>query len=220
MLANQLISNNILPVMKDDTGEAVIIMMGLFHVRHLPIINEDRLVGIISEDDIYTQDVNITIDHYTQESSMISVMPDDHLFEVMGVMSDNKLSMIPVVDKNGYYLGVISQNDLLQFYANSFSFAEPGSIILLEVPRIDYSLEEISRIVEADGASILSSFLSEEPSNRNTILVTIKLNKMEVSDVIASLERHEYLIRSSFTEEDFVDELNDNYNHLMRFLDV
>lgn len=220
MLAKQLISTNILPVMLDDTGEAVMVMMGLFHIRHMPIVEKERLLGIISEDDIYAQDTKALIGTYIQESSVVSVLPTDHLFEVMGVLSDNKLSIVPVVNKENKYLGAISQSDLLEYYASSFSFTEPGSILLLEVPKIDYSLEEISRIIEAENAAILSSSLSEEPTNNDVILVTLKLNRMEISDIIFSLERHEYIVRSSFSEDDFIDELSDNYNHLMRYLDV
>jgi len=220
MLANQLISNSILPVHIDDTGEAVLVIMGLFHVRHLPIVEGDKLIGIISEDDIYTQDVNLPISAYPHHASMISVLPEDHLFEVMGTMSSNKLSMIPVVNGQNKYLGIISQSDLLQFYANSFSFAEPGSILLLEVPRIDYSLEEICRIIEGENAVVLSSFLSEDSSNHDIILVTVKLNKLEVSDVILALERHEYIVRNAFSEEEFIDKISDNYDHLMRYLNV
>ncbi len=220
MLANQIISTKILPVSSDDTGEAAVVIMGLFHVHHLPIVDNNKLVGIISEDDIYANDVSKPISDYKLNNNDLFVKPNDHIFEVMGIMSTNKVSIIPVVDEKGKFLGVISQYDLLQFYATSFSFAEPGSIILLEVPRIDYSLEEISRLVEAENAVILSSFLSEIPKNNRTILVTIKLNIMDISDVISSLERHDYIVRSSFSEEEFVDELKDNYDHLMRYLDV
>lgn len=220
MIANLLISTNINSIMSDDSGETAMVIMGLYHVRHLPIVENGQLIGIISEDDIYSHDTNLAISNYISANSIISVSPNDHLFEVMATLSDNKLTLVPVIDKEGQYLGVISQDDLIHFYANSFSFSEPGSIILLEVPKVDYSLEEISRLVESENAAILSSFLSEVPISPNLLLVTIKLNKMDIGDIISSFERHDYIVKKYFSESEFIDELKDNYNNLMNYLDL
>ena len=134
-------------------------------------------------------------------------------------MASNNLTVIPVVDAEENYLGLITQEDLIQFYATSFSFTEPGSIIIIETNKRQYSLAEISRIIESENASILSSFLTSEDDSTN-VLVTVKVSRQDISGIISTLERFEYIVKGSFTEEEYFDELQERYDSLMTYLNV
>jgi acetoin utilization protein AcuB len=50
--------------------------------------------------------------------------------------------------------------------------------------------------------------------------VTLRINKMEVSDIVATFQRYEYKIKYYFGEEQYENELRDNYNHLMNYLSI
>jgi len=205
--------------MTSDTGEEAITMMSIYHVKHMPIVNNEQLLGMISEDDIYNADMEEAIGSYQLTLARPYAQESDHLFEVMSKMAEYKLTVIPVVDQENHYLGLITMEDLVHFYASSFSFTEVGSIIIIETTRSNYSLAEISRIVEGENAAILSTFLSSEPDSQ-TVLVTLKLNKQEVQAVIASLNRFEYTIRATFSEVDYIDDLKERYDSLMSYLNV
>jgi CBS domain-containing protein len=127
--------------------------------------------------------------------------------------------VIPVVDDTERFVGIITQEDLIAYYANSYSFKEPGSIIIIEAAKRGYSLSEIARIVELENASVLASFLTEQKDSE-LILITLKLNQQDISTIIASLERYEYKIKASFTEETYDDNLQTRYDQLMKYLDV
>lgn len=219
MIASELISHLVMPLMTSDTGEEALTLMGINHVKHLPIVNESQLLGLISEEDILTHDVDEPIGSYQLSLVRPYAYEEEHLFEVMSKMAHNNLSVIPVVDAQENYKGLITQEDLLQYYASSFSFKEPGSIIILETNKRQYSLAEISRIIESEDASILSSFLTSEDESTN-VTVTIKVNRQDISRIISALERYDYHVKGKFSEQEYFDELKDRYDALMTYLNV
>lgn len=219
MIAKDLISNEVSALMTSDTGEEAITMMSIFHVKHLPIVNNEHFLGLISEDDIFNSDMDEAIGSYQLGLARPYCFESDHLFEVMGKIANNQLTVIPVVDADERYLGLITQGDLMQYYASSFSFSEPGSIIVIETTKQNYSLAELSRIIEGENAAVLSTFLTAEEGSAN-VLVTIKVNKRELQAIIASLNRFEYTVRASFSEEEYIDTLRERYDSLMSYLNV
>lgn len=194
-------------------------MMGVFSVRHLPIVNNEDFLGLIGEEDIYNADLEEAIGSYNLSLDRSTVLEDDHIFEIMSRLSKNELTVIPVVNRENQYLGVVTLSDIVHYYATSISFAEPGSIVVVEVLRHNYLLSEIARIIEQEGANILGTILTPvEGSNR--IYVTLKINQSNIQPIIASLRRYEYDVKGSFYEEDYYDNLKDNYDALMKYLNV
>lgn len=219
MIASELISQILAPLRTSDTGEQALAMMSIYHVKHLPIVNNETLLGTISEEDILSGNMDEPIGSYGLSLSRAHVNQRDHLFEVMGKVADFQLTAIPVVDDQNKYLGVITQEELMQFYAKSFSFAEPGSILVLEMERHNYSLAEISRIIEAENIRILSTFLTKSP-DKDLVYVTLKIGSGDAQRAKTTLERHDYFVKASFVEDSYIEDLNEHYDALMHYLNV
>lgn len=219
MIASTLVSNDIIPLRTSDTGNEALSIMNEFGVRHLPIVNNRELLGLIAEDDILNFDVDEPIGSYRLSLHKPFVTEGDHLYEVMRVLAEQRLTLIPVVDAESEYTGLITQEDLLHFFARTGSFSEPGSIIVLEVARRDYSLVEIARIVESENAAVLSSFIT---TNLDSFVVdvTLKINKPDIQHIIATFERFNYKVKASFLETQFSDTLQERYDMLMTYLSV
>ena len=219
MIAYELISKNIAPLHKSDNGEQALTMRSIYHVKHLPVVEGDTFLGLISEDEIMAENLDDLIGSFELSNKQFFVKDKDHLFDVLSEIAEHKLTVIPVLDDEGIFLGIINQEDLITYYASSFSFKEPGSILVLETKKINYSLAEISRIIESENGSILSSFLTT-PDDSDNMMVTIKISKQNINGIIAALERYSYVIKSSFVEEEFIDTLKERYDSLMSFLNV
>ena len=219
MIARDLISEIVAPLRTSDTGEQALTTMHVYHLKHLPIVNNEILLGTISEEDILLHNLEEAIGSYNLSLNKAYVKSTDHLFEVMGKLAENKLTSIPVIDDAENLIGLISQEDLIQFYAKSFSFTEPGSIIVLEMDRRDYSLGQLSRIIEAENVAILSSFLTQD-ADSGQVYVTLKINKQDPEAILSALRRHEYVIRASFSEETYFENLQERYDALMHYLNV
>lgn len=219
MTAESLISNTIVPLRTSDSGEEALGIMNDFYVRHLPIVNNTQLLGIVSEDDILENDVDEPVGSYSLSLPQVIVRNNDHIYEVMRMLAQYDLTIIPVVDYDNNYIGLVSQEDLLHHFARIGAFAENGTILVLEVNKRDYSLAEIARIVESEGASILSTFITNDVYS-SQLQITLKLNSQYIQNIIATLTRFKYTIKASFNESDYLETLQERYDSLMSYLNV
>lgn len=219
MIAETLLSTTIIPLRTSDTGDEALGMMNDFYVRHLPVVNNEQLLGLMSEDDALDNDVEEPVGSYALTSPTPCVRLNDHIYEVMRMLAEYQLTVIPVVDDQGNYAGLITLEDLMRFFANAASFKDPGSIIVLEMTRIDYSLSEIARIVESENGVILNLFLTSYPETA-AIDVTIKVNRQDIMSLLSTFERYDYMIKASFNESEYLDSLRDRYDALISFLNV
>lgn len=220
MTAVDIIAHDIPPLTTQQTGRDAFHMLSDFHVKHLPVVEDKRLIGILSEEEIFNHKIYEPIGEYDFSMMRLYFVRDtDHLFEVMRIMGDHRLTIIPVVDENGNYLGLIAQNDLLRFFANTASFTEHGAVLVLEMPPRDYSLANIARIVEEADAKILNAFVTS-PAASEWMEVTLKLNRHDLGRVIAALERYQYHIKETYSETDHQESLRDRYESLLKYLNV
>lgn len=219
MVAENLISSAVLPLRTSDTGKIAISIMEDFNVRHLPIVNDKQLLGLISQEDILVHNINEPIGSYELSLSKAFVKTNDHLYEVMRLLAEHQLTVIPVVDEDGNYHGMISLEDVLNCFARMAAFSESGSIVVLEFQRRNYSLAEIARIVESENASILSTFVTSDPQS-NVVEVTIKINRQDIHGILKAFERFGYEVKASFNEGEYLETLQDRYNALMNYLNV
>ncbi|MBL7818757.1 MAG: CBS domain-containing protein [Saprospiraceae bacterium] len=219
MIAKELISDEIVPLRTSDTGEDGLAIMSEFHVRHLPIVNDSQLLGLISEEEIFEFDPEESIGSYPLKMSHPFVNDRDHIYDIMRLLNEYRLSLVPVVDKNKNYLGVVTLEDLLKFFAQSASFGEHGSVVVLTVNRYNYSLSQIARIVESENAIILNSFITSTPDSTE-LEITLKLNRSDISKILASFRRFDYDVKASFSELEYIDSLQEHYDSLMSYLSV
>ena len=147
------------------------------------------------------------------------VNENQHLFEVIKTAATLKLSLIPVIDDNEKYIGAITAEGLVKYLASTSSINEPGGVLVLEVNTKDYVLSEISRIVESNDTKILAVYVSTHKDSTK-MEVTLKLNSNDLKTMIATFERFDYNVMASFQESEFFDNLKDNYDSLMKYLDI
>ncbi len=219
MIAQELISDSIVPLRTSETGEEALGIMAEFYVRHLPIVNNTQLLGLISEEDLLNHDPGEPVGSMDLSLSRPYVKAEDHFYEVMRMMALHHLSVIPVIDEEDNYLGLITLEELLQYLARMGSFAEPGSVIVLETSRRGYSLAEIARIVESENASVLNSLITSSLDG-STVEVTIKINAQNNNSILAAFERFGYEVKASYREEEYADVLRERFDSFISYLNV
>jgi acetoin utilization protein AcuB len=220
MIARQLITDGIMPLKTSDTGRIALSWMEDFRVMHLPIVNHLGFLGLISEFDIYDfNDLDEPVGNHTLSLSTAYVYDHQHIYDVLRLVHQQNLSLIPVIDENDNYLGSISLQSLLEHFAKSLSVSDPGGVIVLEMSAMDYSLSEIARIVESNDAKILSLFVHSWPESTR-IEVTLKINRVELGAVLQTFNRYNYNIKAIFSEQDDLDDLRERYDSLMNYLNI
>ncbi len=220
MIAKDLISGAVLPLKTSDTGLIAMHWFDEFRVSHLPVVGDSQLLGLISEDDVYAAgSFEEPIWNFQLQLQSISILQSRHIYEAMKLFADYKLTTLPVIDEKGTYLGVITLADLVEKMAATAAVSNPGGILVLELNANDYSMVEISRIVEENEAKILSLYVTS-PADSTRLELTMKLNRIDIQPVIQAFIRYDYTIKASFFESDYFDNLRERYNLLMTYLNV
>ena len=147
------------------------------------------------------------------------VFIEQHIYEVINLVARLKLTIIPVVDNEYNYRGVITLNSIIENLSNLSSIKDPGGVIILEMGYHDYSLTEISRLVESEDLKILSISVDAD-ATRRTLQLTLKLNKTNIKHIVATFERFNYKVLSTFMEEEQTDSLKDRYDILMKYFNM
>lgn len=220
MTARTLIAHDIPALTVEQTGREAFHTLNDYHVKHLPVVDAGKLVGLMSEEDIFNHKLASPLsEHDFTVMPLFQVNENEHIFEIIKIMGDHRLTVIPVVDAEGNYLGLVQQNDVLRYFAHTASLTEHGAVLVLEMPRRDYALSTIARIFEEEKVNILSTFVTST-ANTEQIELTLKLDRHDLARAIASLERHEFAVKESFGETDRSELLRDRYDALMHYLNV
>lgn len=221
MVAIDLISDNIPSLKTSDTGQTALNWMEIFRVSHLPIVNNLDFLGLISDSDIY--DMNQPeepIGNHELTLMKPYVKSDQHIFEVIGLAARLKLTVVPVLDDNNHYLGVITINDLIRHIAGISSMDQPGGIIVLEMVERDYSLSQIAQIIESNNIKVLSMYITS-PAESIRLEVTLKVNSTDLQSVIRTFERYNYDVKTWITTNDSLDRFySERFDLLMKYLNI
>lgn len=195
--------------------------MDLFRVSHLPVVDEGRYLGLVSDKFIY--DLNLLalpIGNEIEKFDTTHVHENQHIFEVAMLMYKLKLSVIAVLDSGHEYLGAITLYDLARRFARYFSLQEMGGVVVLEVNVNDYSLAQISQIVESNDTRILSFFMNRLPGT-NALELILKLDKEDLSPVIQAFMRYDYHVKGIYLDHSMLNDLYQNrYEQFMKFMNI
>ncbi|NMC37236.1 MAG: CBS domain-containing protein [Bacteroidales bacterium] len=221
MVARDLISEVVPSLKTSDTGQTALNWMEIFRISHLPIVNNQDFLGLISDSDIY--DMNQPeepIGNHALTLLKPYVTTEQHLFEVIGLASRLKLTVIPVLDNQNHYKGVITTTDLVRYLASISSMDQPGGILVLEITERDYSLSQIAQIVESNNIKVLSMYITSPPDSIRLEL-TMKVNSNDLASLIRTFERYNYEVKTWITSDDSMDRFySERFDLLMKFLNI
>lgn len=220
MFASELISNSIPPLRTSDSVAKSLERMSEFKLYHLPIVNETQFLGLIAEEElIEVRDGGQPIGSLPLSLLNPFVYEDTHIYEVIRLFDQLQLSVVPVLDIQKNYRGLVSVNGIIGYVAEIYAVKEYGGIIVLEISNRNNSLAHMAQIVEADGAQILSSYVQSFPESTK-LEITLKINKTDLSGIIASFERYSYQVKSVFNGTISDNGTEDRFNSLMNYLNV
>ncbi len=220
MLAEELIVDNIPPLKPSDTGETALNWMDDFKVKNLCVVENQQYLGTISENDILSiTDIGESLSKHKEMFNPVYVKQSQHIFEVVKVVNDHQLSIIPVLNEHEQYIGAITIAQLMNIIADMPVANGPGGIIVLELNYNDYSLAHISSIIEENDTKILGTFVTSHPDSTK-IQLTIKVNNIDIASIIASLQRHEYVITFFNQSSDAGVDLRDRFDSFMKYMNI
>lgn len=224
MLVKDFITKEI-PVLKcSDTGKYALALMDDFKIRHLPLINEGlgTYRAIVSEKELLAaSDLSCKLDDilYLQTETW-SIREDALFMDAIAMMARHELSLLPVVANNDEYVGAITEDDAFHALTDYAQAETSGSVILLKVQPVDYSMSDIARIVESNHAQVLS-LLTTPADEKGNLNVMLKINREDASAVIRSFERFNYLVTGYSSKNGVIDEtFQQRINEFIHYINI
>jgi acetoin utilization protein AcuB len=221
LLNKELISSSLPVLSLQDTLSKAQALMAQHKVLHLPVVAEDKYVGLVTEEELLpTTNGEALLETIAVHFSKIAVAANTHFLSAVQIANEYGLSVVPVIElinNESQWVGAIATSDLLRHLARMISTDQPGGIIVLETDRSNYSFSEISKLVETNDAHVhqLNTYYQHQ---EQVLVITLKINKLEVSDIVATFQRYDYNVKYYFGEEQYENELRSNYDHLMNYL--
>lgn len=220
MLTANLINNNIPRLKPQDSVAKALQLVSDFKLTHLPVVSDNKFLGLISEDDLLDVDEPKSVIETLQESFIqAAVLDTAHFLIAVNCSIQFDTNVVPVINAENDFSGVISTTDLLKALGNFSGANEIGGIIVMEMERSQFAISEISRIVESNDCTILHLNTIVHPET-GMLTVTIHINKREIATVVSTFERYDYHISYYFGIQHFENEIESNYRNFMHYLDI
>jgi len=130
-------------------------MMAEMHVGSLLVKEKDKIIGVMSEQDIVRKAVakgNISrykVKHIMEEH-LISIEPDKDIFEAILMMRDYNIRHLPVMSK-GKFHGLVTAKDILKIEPDLFEIMVEKIELKEEKKKPIYNIQEREGICELCG---------------------------------------------------------------------
>ncbi|QNF33261.1 CBS domain-containing protein [Adhaeribacter swui] len=221
MIAEELINQMIPPLKLSDTPAKAVRWMEEFRVNQLPVVKLRQYLGLITEEDI----LEAKVAHESLQTvpfgyEDVFVLYNQHFYNVMETAIKNKIQVVPVLDEQREFLGVITVNDTISAFGQMSALQGQGGILVLSMNERDYSLTEISRLVESNNAKILSAYVSPDEADPYKIRLTLKMNTSDLKRIIATFERFDYRITAQFQDATDEKDDQDRLDLLLRYINI
>lgn len=219
LFAQNCIDSSIPFIRLSDKIGYVLELMQEYKTELLAVADNSIYLGAVTESMLLESDDLQTIETLQEQFLAHKISEGTHLFDVLKVAADLSVYFLPVVNSENEYMGIITPQKLLNSLAMHSSLATSGGIIVLELETKNYSLTEISKIVESNNAMILHSMMATSV-NQNFVQVSLKVNKNDLKDIQLAFERYQYTVLAVLHQSEYEVQLQERYDSLMKYLNV
>ena len=219
MLASNIAIKGFPMLHLEDTAAFVLQCMEDFDVQHLPIVKDDYFVGMINKEDVLAIDSAKPIAQLSDQMLRIGISGKAHFLMALDLYAKHHLSLLPVLNEQQECIGVIPQKNLNELLAQFLGVAQQGAILVFSVLPYQYSLAEMSRLVETNNAQIIQLNTHFDDAT-GALIITVKINREEAGAIIATFQRYNYQVLHYFGNTPLNDDIEEHYHHLMNYLDV
>lgn len=204
-----------------NSNENIASVQDFFHelnFTHFPVLEEGIYLGSIAGEDIETfdgdkliADYRFTLEGFYARNSMIWL-------DVLEVFAKNHTNLVPVLDENNGYVGYYEIEDIIKFFHETPFLKEQGGIIVIKKGILDYSMSQITQIVESNNGKLLGLFVSD--ADAQTVEITVKISLGTMNEIIQTFRRYNYEIISEHQEDNYINSLKERSDYLDKYLNI
>ena len=214
----EYITNDLKAIDSFDSIAAVQDLFSDLHFSHFPVLEEGVYIGSIAAEDIETFDSDKKIVDYRFTLEGFFTKTDTIWLDVLEVFAKNHTNLVPVLDENNSYVGYYEIEDIMKFFHETPFLQEPGGIIVIRKGVLDYSMSQITQIVESNNGKLLGLFISE--ATADSVEITLKITLGAMNEIIQTFRRYNYEIISEHQEDNYINNLKERSDYLDKYLNI
>jgi CBS domain containing-hemolysin-like protein len=214
----EYITNDFKAIDSQDTIADVQDFFNDLHFSHFPVIEDGIYIGSIAADDIVTFETDKKIADYRFTLEGFFVRTNTIWLDVLEIFAKNHTNLVPVLDENNKYVGYYEIEDIMRFFHETPFLKEPGGIIIVKKAVLDYSMSQITQIVESNNGKLLGLFISE--ADVESVQVTLKITLGAMNEIIQTFRRYNYEIISEHQEDNYINNLKERSDYLDKYLNI
>lgn len=207
MLVQDIMQTHVVTIPPDTTLPAAIRLTRERGFRHLPVVDDERLVGIVSDRDLKqamaspatslgAHDLQYLLDRVRIDAIMtravVTIAPMFPVEEAARMMVTGHISALPVTD-GGKLVGMITETDVLRLFVRALGAGEPSSRIDVMLGRERSALPEVIAALDAAGAAISSVMTLAAPDGQREAI--IRLATIHPGPAVHALQAKGYTVR-------------------------
>ncbi|WP_447635140.1 CBS domain-containing protein [Flavobacterium microcysteis] len=212
------INNDIKAIAIEDTIESVQDFFADLPFSHFPVLENGVYIGSISGDDVETFDAEKKVLDYRYTLEGFYARKNMIWLDLLEIFARNHTGIVPVLDEKNNYIGYYDITDVIKFFHETPFLKELGGIIIVEKDINDYSMSQVSQIVESNNGKLLGMFVSNAEADK--IQITIKITLGSMNDIIQTFRRYNYEIISEHQEDNYLNALKERSDYLDKYLNI
>lgn len=212
------INNDVKPLRTTDSVADAQDLFAEYPFSHFPVLEDGIYVGSAGAEDTELMDIEKAVGDNRYSFDRFFVRNTTVWLDVLGEFAKNETNLLPVLDKDNNYLGYYEINDIITFFHETPFLKEEGGIIVVEKNLIDYSMSQVTQIVESNNGRLLGLFISE--ANTEKVQITLKISLGGMSDILQTFRRYNYEIISEHQEDTYLNTLKDRSDYLDKYLNI
>lgn len=196
MIVESIMNTRVITIVSHGSVKEAVDLMREYNIRHLPVVQEGQLVGVVSDRDlrsvcpsVLTGDnaelLSNTRVNEIMQKSVLTVHPLDFIEEAARIVYEHKVGCLPVLSGDKL-VGIITEADLLMALVERIGIINPGAHLEVEVPNVPGMLAEVAGIVQSHGVNIISALLF--PGIDDTQTIVLRLKALDMRRIIEDIE--------------------------------
>ncbi|MCC6721244.1 MAG: hypothetical protein IT243_03515 [Bacteroidia bacterium] len=219
MIIKNLADNLIYPLKPSDTAGFALESFDILKQDILPVAENNALIGYLLKKDLEKIKKNQVIKPVITTNYNFEINENRHFYDAIIFLLRDNAPYLVTVNNDNQYTGNISYKCIINYLANSYTLQAEGSVINLKLQSYNYSLNEINRIIESEDAKIIGLNIFKV-TDTNLIILSIKLNTKYIDRIVFSLQRFGYEITDTFNNKSYVNDVEDRYHSLVKYLEL
>ncbi|MBC7523800.1 MAG: CBS domain-containing protein [Flavobacterium sp.] len=204
-----------------DSQESVATVQDFFSetsFSHFPVVENGIYIGCVASNDVETFDYQKNIDHFKYSFEGFFARKSMIWLDVLEVFAKNHTNVVPILNEENIYVGYYELEDIVKFFHETPFLMEQGGIIIVKKNVLDYSMSQITQIVESNNGKLLGLFISD--SDVNSVQITLKISLGGMNEIIQTFRRFDYEILSEHNEDNYLNILKERSEYLDKYLNI